>query len=79
MATSDTCGGAPVDGVVAISLDDGISLTLIRSDRGYCFSSWSRHDGRGLPALGDDHREQAFPTPQEAAAFFRELLRTLMS
>jgi hypothetical protein len=79
MATTDTCGGAPLDGVVAIPLGTGVSLTLIRSERGYCFSSWSRHDGRELPIIGDDHREQAFPTPEEAAEFFRQLLQTLMS
>ena len=67
MSPTDDCGGAPVDGVVAVPLDNGISLTLIRSDRGYCFSAWSRHDGRGLPVVGDDHRERAFPTVEQAA------------
>jgi len=72
--TIATCGGAPVNGVVAVPLGPGISLTLIRSERGYCFSAWSRDDGRGVPLIADDHRERAFPTVEDAVDFFRDLL-----
>ena len=77
MPDSGTCGGAPVDGVIAIPFGDGVSLTLVRSERGYCFSSWTRHDGRAMPSITDEHRARAFPSPEEAASFFRDLAGSL--
>jgi hypothetical protein len=74
-----TCGGAPVDGVVAISLgpDLTISLTLVRSPKGYCFSAWSCHDDRAMPEVSEADRLRAFDTEQEAVNYFRTLFQTL--
>ena len=77
MSDTATCGGAPVDGVIAIPFGPGISLTLVRSERGYCFSAWTRHDGRGMPPVAAEHRERAFPTPEDALQFFRDLVASL--
>jgi len=78
MSPTATCDGAPVDGVVALPLAPGISLTLVRSERGFCFSAWSRDDGRGVPTIADEHRDRAFPTVEDAVNFFRDLFATLV-
>lgn len=68
------CGGIPINGSMALQLEPGISLILVRSDKGYCFSSWSRHDGGLMPEVSEAHRLRAFPDPDEAAKFFRSLI-----
>jgi hypothetical protein len=77
MSTTATCGGAPINGVVAVALGTGISLTLVRSERGFCFFAWSRHDGQALPLLSDEHRTRAFATVEEAVTYFRTLVPSL--
>ena len=72
-----TCAGSPVEGVVAIPFGPGLSLTLVRSQRGYCFSSWTRHDGRSMPPVADEHRERAFQSTDDALRFFRDLAAAL--
>jgi hypothetical protein len=75
--STTTCGGVPVDGVVGVAFGPGISLTLTRSPRGYCFFAWSRHDGQLLPLVADAHRERAFPTVEDAVTYFRALFPSL--
>ena len=68
------CGGAPITTVIALPLAPGISLTLVQSDQGYCFSAWSRHDGLLMPEVPDEHKDRPFPTAEEAVQFFLALL-----
>ena len=58
----------------ALQLEPGISLILVRSDKGYCFSSWSRHDGGLMSKVSEAHRLRAFSDPDEAAKFFASLI-----
>ncbi len=74
MPSIPECGGEPINAVMAMSIGPDISLTLIRSAKGYCFCAWSRGDGGVLPELSDEHKTRPFPTPDEAAAFFRSLI-----
>jgi hypothetical protein len=77
MSSTSTCGGAPISAVTTIPLGPGISLMIMRSERGYCFSSWSRHDDAPLPLLAREHRDRVFPDLEAAVDFFRDLLPTL--
>ena len=74
MSAIPDCGGAPINGAMAMALGPGISLTLVRSDGGFCFSTWSRYDGAALPDVSDANKQRPFPTPEEAATFFRGLV-----
>jgi hypothetical protein len=79
MPDSAICGGSPVEGVVAVPFAPGVSLTLVRSERGYCFSAWTRHDGRTMPPVADEHRERVFQSADDALSFFRALAASLES
>ena len=76
MSSTPNCGNTPVDGVLAVPLGSGISLTLVRSADGYCFSAWMRHDGRAMPLVDDELKRRVFATVEAAADFFRDLLQT---
>lgn len=76
MSTPPKCGDEPLDGVVTAVLGV-VSLTLVRSASGYCFSAWTRHDGVATPAVPADQRGRVFPSFDEAVEFFRALLSRL--
>jgi hypothetical protein len=76
LSTPPQCGDAPLDGVITAVLGV-VSLTLVRSANGYCFSAWTRHDGVATPAVPADQRGRVFPSVDEAVEFYRELLSQL--
>ena len=78
MPAENTCGDIPTNQAIAIPLgaDLGISLTLVRSAAGYCFSDWSRHDQRAVPAVSDADKARIFPTADGAVTFFRDLFQS---
>jgi hypothetical protein len=78
MSEIPKCGDAPVEGAMAISIADGVSLVLIRSAKGYCFSSWSRHDQGPTPIIDGELIVRVFDTEAAATDFFRELYRTMV-
>jgi hypothetical protein len=64
----------PVRAVVAVPLSDGVSLTLLLSDAGWQFGSWTHHDGKPVqhqPALAD--RRRRFRSKSAAIEYFRSL------
>ena len=77
MSSIPTCGDAPVTGVLVMSLGEGMSITIVQSASGYCFSSWIRHDEVAMPVVSDEHFLRVFASPEECVEFFRDLLPTL--
>jgi hypothetical protein len=77
MSQIPQCGDAPVDSVLAIALTDGVSLTLVRSADGYCFSAWSRHDFIVMPLVSDEDRLRVFESVEAATEYFRLLCQQL--
>lgn len=73
MAECPTCGGRPIDGVVTTRVGNSLSLTLVRSPSGYCFSSWGDYYGNPGPAVDDALRTRVFPSIEDATAFFQQL------
>jgi hypothetical protein len=62
--------------VMATSLTNGISITLVEDDDGWRFIAWSRHasllDEQLLPPA-EDARARRFATADEALGYFRTL------
>ena len=73
MADVPTCGGEPINSVITMSVGSGLSLALVRSAAGFCFSSWTDAYGKPGPFVEDALRERVFPSAEEASWFFRQL------
>jgi hypothetical protein len=58
--------------IVAFALTPDVSITLVRVEHGWRFGHWERPTSDAIALHpSHEHAAQCFPTPEDAAAFFR--------